>query len=381
MRPALFCAALLAAAAAAPLAPAPAHADGHDEANQFDLAINGYLRTVLGFVHDDATQTDFVGRNDGFKVGNARLIVSGSYRDLHFELGLDGAVDRRDGSNTATGEVKVSLKDAFVRYAPWSWLHLTVGQFKPPFDAEELTSTRSMLFIDRAVESRGVLGVEGRNVAGLSLDRQVGVMLSSDDLMLASVPLGLRYYVAVTDGTDANHPLNDNDSFAYTGRLEFLWSDHLVVGVGAHHNAQTLGEAPDLLNQTRFGLAADLSLDIAGVLLRGQFMRFTTTVDDVEGEPEITAMGYHAQIGYELPWGFVPAYRFASYDPTSDFDAGDPAVASQFDADALMYHTVGLAWFAPGYPARLAFNYTLTVEEDARELNNDRVDFLVQVEF
>ena len=52
---------------------------------------------------------------------------------------------------------------------------LMIGQFKPAYDAEELQSTADMLFIDRAVESRGIRGVEGFNINGLSLTRQVGV--------------------------------------------------------------------------------------------------------------------------------------------------------------------------------------------------------------
>ena len=117
---------------------------------------------------------DFVGINDGFFLDNARLIVNARKGALDAVVSIDGAVDRRAAANTAQGQVDVGLKDAWVGYTVADALKIQAGKYKPPFDAEELQSTRSMFFIERAVESRGVRGVEGYNVEGL-IPRRAGL--------------------------------------------------------------------------------------------------------------------------------------------------------------------------------------------------------------
>ena len=128
-------------------------------------------------------------------------------------------------------------------------------------------------------------------------------------------------------------------------------------------------------------MAADLTLDLWGALLSGQFMRRTTTFPDVPGEPDRTAVGWHASVGYRAPLGISAAYRVASYDPTASFEAEDPATKAQLDVDELMYHTIGLTWAVPERPLKLQLNYTMAVENDARAIDNNRFDALVQIVF
>ena len=142
------------------------------------VEVSGYVRARYGMVLEGDDGPDFVGINDGFFLDNARLIVNARKGALDAVVSIDGAVDRRAAANTAQGQVDVGLKDAWVGYAVADALKIQAGQFKPPFDAEELQSTRSMFFIERAVESRGVRGVEGYNVEGLSLPRQAGALVS-----------------------------------------------------------------------------------------------------------------------------------------------------------------------------------------------------------
>ena len=140
------------------------------------LTLSGYLRARYGQVFEGDDGPAFVGVNDGFSLENARFIVDHQTGRLAARISFDGAVDRRAASNTSVGRVDVGLKDAYLNYEFADAVAFQVGQFKPPFDAEELQSTTQMLFIDRAVASRGVRGVEGYNAGGLSLDRQAGVM-------------------------------------------------------------------------------------------------------------------------------------------------------------------------------------------------------------
>jgi hypothetical protein len=347
----------------------------------FQMQVFGYLRTKASFIEDDTTRTDFVGLNDGFTLANARLGFKGEMDDLSFVLQLDAAVDRRDHRNSSTGEVKAEAKDAYVDYGLFPQLHVRVGQFKPPFDAEEIISTKDLLFTERAVGSRGVKGVEGFNEEGLSIDRQPGLMLYSEPIEIPGVPLSLAYYLAVTNGSAANQPLNDNDSFAYFGRLEIDVAEIVRIGGAGYWNEVTTGEAPDLLTEEHFGMTADLLVDLYGVLLGGELIQRSSSFPDVPAEPKRKATGYHASIGYRLPFGIIPAYRFAFYDPTADFEAEDPVAKNQLAIDEVTLHSIALSWLSPWHPLKVQCQYTIAQEDEARSIDNNRFDAIVQVVF
>jgi hypothetical protein len=348
----------------------------------FEVTIGGYVRGQYTAIQDDTARSDFVGRNDGFMLGNARLKVDAEKDDLHIHVSFDGAVDRRDANNTATGRVEMQVKDAFVEYSVTPGLNLQVGQFKPPFDAEELQSTKDMLFVFRAVESRGVKGIEGFNMDGLSIDRQAGLMVYSDPMFhFGEDNFGYAYYLSVTNGSGANQPLNDNDKLAYTGRLELMFGSWVTLGAGVNFNEVTTRVQPDQLNEEHLSMAVDLHARAYGVLLGAQMMQRTSSFPDVDGEPDRVSQGFHAQIGYEAPWGIIPAYRFATYDPTAEFEAEDAALEATLDSDSVVHHTVGLNWLVPETTLKLQVNYTLVQEDEARDLKNDRFDALVQAHF
>lgn len=353
----------------------------------FEFAFSGYVRVQYQAVFEDPDQTPFVGRNDGFAMDSARFIVQATRGPLIGYISLDGAVDRFDALNTTLGSVDVGLKDAYVGYArdDFPYLKLMVGQFKPPFDAEELQSTRDMLFIHRAVESRGLRGPEGYSLTGLSLDRQVGAAVFGEPTF---GDFGLGYFVSVTNGSGANAPLNDNDQVAYTGRFEARWAKMLTVGLALNYDQRTTGEdLEDFIDEEVLGLAADLrgrfDLGPVELIVQGQFMQQSASFPDVPVEPDRVAMGYHAALGLAVPYGFTLAYRYAFYDPTSEFGEVDEAAEAVFEVDAVTHHTIGLAWFGgEALPLKLQVDYTLAQEEDGpRQIDNDRLEALVQVAF
>src|SRR5690606_25156452 len=123
----------------------------------FDLAWSGYLRTSYEAIEDDLEQTDFVGLNDGFVLNNARVTLDGSYADLGFRIQFDGVSGVGSGRES---RVRTQLLDANATWAPLSELRLTLGRFRPPFDAEQRTPNADLPFVSRAVGVRGVLSVE-----------------------------------------------------------------------------------------------------------------------------------------------------------------------------------------------------------------------------
>jgi hypothetical protein len=86
---------------------------------------------------------------------------------------------------------------------------------------------------------------------------------------------------------------------------------------------------------------------------------------------------WHIQAGYQFvtPWYFsvTPAYRYAYYDPWAE--GGD---GLNYE---LNYHTMGLQFAHSELPMRFIFNYTFTGEEPPREVDNDWLQLLAQVEF
>ena len=347
------------------------------------VEIGGFVRARFGSIFQNDNGPDFVGQNDGFMVENARLVADIRQGIMRAFISIDGAIDRRAAANTAEGQVDVGLRDAWVGYETERGFGLMIGQFKPAYDAEELQSTADMLFIDRAVESRGIRGVEGFNMNGLSLTRQVGIQ-SYGQYPIAG-EWRVAYSLSVTNGSNANRPQNDNDSLAYVGRLSIHQGEYLTLGGGAYMNRLTTGVAPDLLAEDQVGWVVDLHYrrPMGGftVLLSGQFMETSTEAVDVPNEPELTARGYHGAAGFELPMGLAAAYRYAFMDPTADFEAEDPAVRAVLDIDAVTLHTLSLGYQFKSFPVKAQANYTFAAEQSGREVDNDRLDLLVQAMF
>lgn len=352
-----------------------------DEEPLFDLETNGFMRVGYEAVLQGDAEETFVGLNDGFYVGNARFSFQGTRDVFRFRLQIDAGVDQRNSENSATGVLVPRLRDAFIEYRPASYVNVRIGQSKPVFDQEALRTASNTLFVSRAVEARGVVGVEGINVDGLSVDRDKGVFIYSDPLMTSS-GFGAAYYLSVVNGVPSDQPANDNESVAVFGRVEALWRDKATLGLGFYVNERTLGEQPDLFNEDRQGLAVDLDVnDLYGVYFQAQYMSLQRKFVDVPQEPDRTSSGFHVALGYDIGWGLIPAYRYASYDPTAKFTGADPTIGAELNNDSLEFHTIGLTWDVPKQAVRFQANYTIANEDDARAIDNDRLEFLGQVEF
>lgn len=364
-------------------------------AGPFKLSLDGYIQTRYQNIRDDERVAQFIGRNDGFSMSNARLNLRLKRDRLRAFFSLEGGRERREPLNRAQGDVRTTILDAYMDYEFSRYLTVRFGRFKPAYDANEWESTAGLLFADRALESRGVLGVEGWNVAGLSLTRQTGLQVLSD------IPLGkkvsLQAIGSVTNGNSSDQFTNDNESLAYTGRVFLKASLHKEVrvrlGGGVYLNDVTSGELPDLVSERRKGFTADARIKVYGLTVQGQWMRQVTSAIDVGVEPERTGEGFHVEAGFnfgafeERLRGVMPVYRFAQYDPTASVSATstDSGLRAALAVDALTHHTIGLNWLLDNkrldLPLKIQLNYTFANEEKARQVKNDRVDVLVQMMF
>ncbi|MCA9544989.1 MAG: hypothetical protein KC613_11385 [Myxococcales bacterium] len=344
----------------------------------------GYVRAAYEWVKADPNY-EFVGRNDGFIIQHARVGFEGwnNKHGLRYRIAIEGASDLPNQINTPQAEIAVRLRDAFVRYAPSKFIGFQMGQFKAPFAEEELRGSMNLMFSDRAVGIQGVAVGRGFQQAGLEVDRQVGFMIMAPETIKIAGDVGLRYYLMLANGNGPNQTLDDNGEAAFIGRLEFSYGDYVLLGGAVMMNNRTEGTLPNLVEEKDLSIAADLLVTVSGFEFFTQLVQRTTEFETVGATPERKQLAWHAQVGYEIPLAVpvVPAYRFAYFDPWASGASAD--IGAGLDSLALMHHTMGLRVIYPDRSLGLSLylNYTLTQEEETRELENDRFEALVQLIF
>lgn len=341
---------------------------------RWTLEFGGLIRTRYTHIQADP-QHQLFGRNDGFTLSDARFITRGTLdSNLGFVLSFDaGSRIVRTTPDSPVDRLAARMTDTYLFYSPFEFLELSAGQFKAPFDLEDLISTSSLLFVNRSVTNRGVQGVEGFNVEGLSQDRQIGVRAQGQIFFLsedneAEGP-GVGYGLAIANGNGPNVSMNNNNRLAYYSRLSLHWGEMVSIGGGLFHNDSTLGDPPSQVDRLRWGWTADLLVSAYNATLFANIVSRQQETPELPQDPEVQSMGFQVQVAYEEPFfGFQPTYRFAYYNPDSEL------------ADrALTHHTMGLNYNAANLPLRLMANYTIALEEEALQMDNNRLDLLLQL--
>jgi len=333
-----------------------------------DLCFEPGLRIRLRYdaIEDDPVAA-YVGRNDGFGLSSGRIKLRGTYGSwISFHLALEGGYVEQTDKNLVSGSTFAALKDAWVDVHPFDFLQARVGQFKVPFDEEGMRSTADLRFTDRSLADRGVRAGEGYQQLGLTPPRDIGVRVGAEDFRLG--PFGLMYLASITNGNGVNEAYNDNSAPAFHGRLALSLWDFLSIGGGGLYNPRTTGELPNLYDETDIGFTTDLQASVLGAFLEGSY-HYVLTQFPTTGAPDSVAMGASVEAGYVLWFGLGAGYRFSWYDPTSTFDN-----------DAIMEHTVGVRYDFPELPLALVMDYTVAMEEPGRELQNNRVAGVIQLD-
>jgi len=190
-----------------------------------------------GYVQARETWTSGVGLVG--TINRARVIADGavgggfSYK-VSAELASGGS---------ATTQVAVSLRDAYVRWAG-AGVAVSAGQFKTPFSREFLTPVT-------AVETADIAAV----VDGLSPKRDIGVMADYDWHGRATAALG------VFNGEGQNSGVNRDSSVLVVGRATLRPLDPVTLGA----------DVARYRDSTRYGL--EVGLEDAGFALKGEYIR------------------------------------------------------------------------------------------------------------
>ncbi len=124
----------------------------------FKLKLGGRLMADFGWISGSGLERNLgIDLEDGTEMRRARLYVAGTlYKDLDFKLQFDFAGGDAD------------MKDAYLKFKNIPFVgNVTVGHFKEPFSLEELTSSKYITFLERALPN---VFAPGRNMGIMAND-------------------------------------------------------------------------------------------------------------------------------------------------------------------------------------------------------------------
>ncbi len=197
---------------------------------QFNLSLRGYLQSWMQ-VEGSREDEDFPGTVDGqnvtaaglarhdpstFRLRRTRIIVSGQvFNDFGFYIEPETSGGTR-------------LEEGWVSYTYAPWAKATVGQHKPRFGLEMLTTSRGLDFAERAVISRA-----------LSPDYQLGATVEGN-VKLANMPIyyGVGIYNGCGRVDQCSGGIDNDGDKEFTGRFTFSPSmpfGNLTIGLNADH--------------------------------------------------------------------------------------------------------------------------------------------------
>lgn len=144
----------------------------HQPGSGIDLvSSDGRYRFELGgriMIDYAKYRQDRTSLGDGTELRRARIELEGAVDDWAYEFGLDVADE--DGA--------AELKDAYLAYLGWDKMVVKMGQFKQPFSLEEVTSSKYITFMERALANTfapgRTIGV-GLQTYGMNTNMAVGV--------------------------------------------------------------------------------------------------------------------------------------------------------------------------------------------------------------
>jgi phosphate-selective porin OprO/OprP len=313
-------------------------------------------------------------QEDGVEFRRVRLYTSGLvYGNVEFKLQFDFAGSDAD------------LKDAYLGLTDFPLGGLRAGHFKEPFGLEELTSSKYITFMERALP-----------IEAFSPSRNAGVMLFD-----TAYDERMTWAAGIFRETDDFGEGQDDEAYSFTGRITGLpWYDpegasllHIGAAVSSRNaDAETeqYRSRPEAHLLDRFvdtnSIASDHT-DIVGLeaawvkgslSIQGEYI--FANANQRGSSPDLNYDGYYVQGSYFLTGehrNYKPsAGAFSRVKPNENFGGGGPGAwevalrYSQLDLDdggvdggELTNITAGLNWHL-NPNTRLMWNY-IQVDKDS----------------
>jgi hypothetical protein len=320
-----------------------------------------------------------------FAIRRMRLTFRGALEPQNLEFYVQLGFAPRD----MEPDLLIPLRDAFVTWTGARDAHITFGQKKVPFNRERVISSSSLQLVDRSITN-----------AEFTLDRDIGVQVSSDDLGGLGGRLGYQLGVFAGDG---RLRVQEGPGLLYVARIQVqptgAFADQLVeadlardpkarlsIGAGvaynhqAHRQRSTLGDFWTLGTFNHLHAEADVHVKCAGFSFLGEAI-LRTTIGERERTAEVDGavvvetardgVGVTAQAGYLFPGPAVElAARYADVLPLGD-------VTSLTRKREL---TAGLSWYVLGHDLKVQADYGWLTGDVFRE-GQHQVRLQTQVAF
>lgn len=318
---------------------------------------------------DDERDTD---NKYSFQMRRVRLEFSGHGFQPWLKYKVQLAADR--GSD-------LSLLDYYLDFAYMPEFAPRIGQYKVPFNLEELTSSSALEFVDRSIVNEE-----------FALARDIGLGIYGDIAKM------FEYGFGVFNGAGRNKVENADNDFMYVARVAFspfgtfkYSQSHLeknpekpLLRIGAAIAGIPGLEPAKESTDGRAGrrcedIGAD-KCDVVQFTADGVFkwMGFATEVEysyrniDPTGDfDSASAWGLRAQASYvHWPSKLGLGFRFAAVDRDTDVDNN-----TRFE------YTPGISYYPFGHRLKFQADYSYLVEErpDGDDLNDNR--FRLQLQF
>jgi len=267
-----------------------------------------------------------------------------------------------------TGRV---IELAYFEYKYVDQLSVRGGQFKVPFELDELTSHEDLRMIDRGPNSRMF-------VNNYWASYQPGLMVFGTFLK-STKPL--NYYVGVFNENDRSLNFDTNNGKAAAGRVEFYPVPSLRLGV----NGQIAGIDKDVSGDAE---GADISLiqplnDNLNLIVEGEYISGTNTLsfisstDSLKQAKNFRMTGYFGQALLRIKIG-MPGFQ--TFEVGGRYEHTDPLKTSTSDDYNTITGGIGFI-FLPDNDVRLQLNVVHTnYKEEIPGLQKNNNQYIAQLQ-
>lgn len=282
------------------------------------------------------------GKTNNFQIRRGRFGFSGNAlsENLTYAILFEFLGGQTNNVSEAVALTGPNLRDGYINYAFRDGLQIKLGQFKAPFNFEELNGDTKLEFIDRPISNDA-----------FTFNRDLGIAIHGN---LSEKKWGYALFV-MNEGTNQNTANNNNEMLLggrlvhnflgehgyTTGDPENSEEPHLAAGIAANFNR--VG-APAAADSSVIAATGDVAFRYRGfsALGAGYYMRNQTA--------STNTFGFLVQDGYYIiPEHLDVMIRFAGVIPTT---AG---VTNGYEAGA------GIAYAFKGHRLKITTDYAILI--------------------